>query len=285
LVDRTSGIEGTALRPLGLNQMTALEVPAPELVSIAHEVGCQHVVLFVQAEIPGTTIESISPSLVPETIERADATGVSVMRGDFFLIAEGQGVDVWRPGVDLAAQLGAPQIITVVTDPVEARAAESLSELCDLAGEYGMAVTVEFMGLMPGCPSLAAARRLVELVARPNLGIMMDPLHMVRTGATAQDLLGLPEGLITHAQICDGADLEPRTDYYPETFERIVPGKGVFPLVDLFAAIPLTVPVDIEVPSLAAQQQGIPARERARRAAAGARQILAQVAERAGGTD
>ena len=40
------------MRPLGLHQMNALEASAVELVSIADEVGCQFVCLFVQAPLP-----------------------------------------------------------------------------------------------------------------------------------------------------------------------------------------------------------------------------------------
>lgn len=48
--------------------------------------------------------------------------------------------------------------------------------------------------------------------------------------------------------------------------DRLYPGEGDFPLAEVVAAIPSDVMVGLEVPILAGQQAGVPAKERARHA-------------------
>jgi sugar phosphate isomerase/epimerase len=262
------------MRPLGLHQMNALEVPATELVSMAHEVGCQFVCVFVNVPLPDLPFGPVTPGMAPELLARLDATGVTVNNVEFFPLTEDVDVDSFRPAVELGAQIGGQRLVTIVEDVVESRAVENLARLADLAAEYGMKVGLEFMPVTPGCTSIHSAARLIRLAGRSNAGFAVDCLHLVRSGGSAADVAAIPEELFGYAQICDGLDLEVRSDYLPEVFERTVPGEGVFPILAILDALPATVPVDVEVPSTVRAEQGVPALQRARQAATAARDLL-----------
>lgn len=269
------------MRPLALHQLTALEAGPVGLVSIAAEVGCEQVCLFVHSPRAGSdrapaadAFPTVTRELKGELKARLDGCGISVSNVDFFPLGRDTVVDDHRAALELAAELGARRAVAIVNDTVEERAVANLVRLSELAAEVGLAVGLEFMGLSPGCTSLRRALQLIQRVGRPNVGLAVDPLHLVRTGGTVAELAGVPPGLIAHAQLCDGAHARVTSSYLGEAMDRLAPGDGVFPLRELVRALPETTPIDVEVPSLVLRRQGVPARERARRAVAAARRLL-----------
>jgi sugar phosphate isomerase/epimerase len=265
------------MRPLTLQQLTAVELPATDLVSLAGDLGCEGVSVFVHVPLAVTPCPPITPAMVPEMRSRLDATGVAVMSLEFFLLSGEEELESFRPAVEVGAQLGGRQLATIIYDTDQARATESLAGLCDLAAEHDLDVMLEFTGVTPGCSSVESAVGFLQRIDKPNAGLTVDPLHLVRTGGTPADVAAVPSGLIRHAQICDGPDLRVRDDYQAEIFERMAPGQGVFPLVEIFEAIPEGTPIDVEAPSASAQARGVPAAERAGQAVAAAREVLGRV--------
>ena len=130
------------------------------------------------------------------------------------------------------------------------------------------------MGLSAGCNSLARAAYFIDAVGRPNAGIAVDALHLVRTGGTPGDVAALAPRYFAYAQVCDGSGLALSSDYLPEALDRLIPGEGDFPLVPLIEALPLATALDVEVPSPRRAAAGIPALERARQAVAATRRLL-----------
>ena len=262
------------MRPLALHHQTVLEVPPTELLAIAHELGCQHVCVFVHLPLPDVPFKAVTPEMVPELRARMAATGVTVAGVEFFVLSENVDVESFRSAVELGAQLGGRRLIVVSFDTVASRAAENLARTCDLAAEYDMQVGLEFTGVTPGCTSLESAANLIRLASRPNAGFGVDCLHLVRTGGTPTDVAAMPAELFGYFQICDGPDLVVRSDYSAESRERMVPGEGVFPIAEILDALPAATPVDVEVPSIIGSQRGVPALERARRSVSAARELL-----------
>jgi sugar phosphate isomerase/epimerase len=259
---------------LALHQITAMEASPPELLSIAAEVGCSHACVFVHLPTPNVPFPAVTPEMVGEMRARMGATGVGVSNLEYFPLMADTDVADFRAPLDLGAELGAHRLVAHIHDPDDMRAAANLAALADLAAERGLQVGLEFMGLTPACNSIARAVRFVELAARPNVGIAVDCLHVVRTGGTAEDISAVPPEFFSYGQLCDGPDMSVQGDYLTEAMNRMVPGEGVFPIQAMVEATPAAVPFDVEVPSLTGQQQGIPALERARKAAAAGRRIL-----------
>jgi sugar phosphate isomerase/epimerase len=255
---------------MALHHMTALEASPGELVEIAYEVGCQHVCLFGHVALPDLPFEVVTSASVPEVRARMVATGVTVTNIEFFMLTEDVDLEAFRPAVEVAAELEAQRLVTIVFDTEVERAAENLARMGDLAADHGLVVGLGVEGMTPGCASLETGVELLRLAGRPNIALGVDCLHLVRTATTPEDVAALPAELFGYAQICDGADLRVSSDYLDDIFDRLIPGDGVFPVSAYLDALPAATAVDIEVPS----RSGRPVRERAQRAAAASRAML-----------
>lgn len=277
------------MRPLALHQITALEAGPLDLVPIAARAQAESVCIFVYLPpetLPGrkgpdVQFPAVDASQKSEMLRRLRDYGVGVSNLEFFPLAAQVDLDAFAPALELGKELGGLRAVTHVHDPDERRAVDSLARFCELAASFELDVGLEFMGLSAACASLRRAIELVEQAARPNLGIAVDALHLVRTGSAPQELLAVHPSQISYAQICDGAHLARSSDYLTEALDRLRPGEGCFPLREIFACLPASVPIDVEVPSSSLIARGISPMDRAIAAVEASRRLLATVEPRA----
>ena len=117
----------------------------------------------------------------------------------------------------------------------------------------------------------------VRHVGRGDFRLLIDTMHVVRSGATAADLAALDASLFGYVQLCDST-LEQRNEVYrDDSSDRDIPGEGELPLVEILLALPEWLPVGVEAPMRTRAAQGISARECAGLAVKGARGVLAEV--------
>jgi sugar phosphate isomerase/epimerase len=183
-------------------------------------------------------------------------------------------VEDYAEAFAIGAEIGARGAVVHIHDPQEDRAIDGLGQICDLAAAHGLRIGLEFMGITPACASIGQAVHYVRQVGRANIGIGMDPLHLIRTGGTAADVLAVPEAFFTYAQICDGRGLHRSDDYLPEALDRLMPGDGDFPLAEILAALPADIAIDVEAPSTSRIATGLPALPHARAAVSRARALV-----------
>lgn len=182
----------------------------------------------------------------------------------------------FAPALELGAQLGARYAVTIGDDPDWSRMRDNFAGLCDLARPLGISACVEFVPRRH-LRNLRQVLRLFEEAARPNVALCVDPLHVVRSGATADDLRALDPRLIPATQLCDGVmePGEPDPDGLGRTApeQRRMPGDGVLPLRAILAALPKGIPISVEVPF--DESAGLSPAEWARQAIAKTRRFLA----------
>jgi sugar phosphate isomerase/epimerase len=152
--------------------------------------------------------------------------------------------------LESGARLGARYAIVNVHDLDVGRASSRLAELGALAAQFGIAVVLEPMSYS----SIRTPAEAVSTVAESNCAILVDVLHLARSGGGVAELLEIDTSLLPYVQLCDaparpssilpqGLIVESRTD-------RLPLGAGVLPLrdvVNLWAD--RLVPVSIEAPS------------------------------------
>jgi len=272
-------------RELALHQITAMEASPPELISIAATIGCSSVCIFThipESALPdGRSAATAFPLVTRQTLAEVKArmaeTGVGVSNIEFFPIAADIPAETYREAFALGRELGAVRAVAHIHHPDDAGAVARMQEVADLAAEHGLGVGLEFMGLTPACNSVQRALWFVEAAQRPNLGLAVDALHLVRTGGTAADLRAIPAHHFAYAQICDGKGLYLSDDYLDEALDREMPGDGDFPLLDILAALPQATALDVEVPSPTRAGRGICALDRASEAVAKAHALLSHV--------
>jgi sugar phosphate isomerase/epimerase len=91
----------------------------------------------------------------------------------------------------------------------------------------------------------------VSEVGDPDAGVLIDALHLARTGGVPADVAALPPNLVRSVQLCDGPAASPRTvgEIVAEARgKRLPPGAGELPLSDLLQAVPNDVALSIEAP-------------------------------------
>jgi sugar phosphate isomerase/epimerase len=95
------------------------------------------------------------------------------------------------------------------------------------------------------------AVRLLHDADCDDVPILVDPLHLVRSGGSIADVRTLPPQRLPYAQMSDGllAPGEPDLALAKRIGlgTRRMPGDGVLPLADIVAALPSGIPLSIEV--------------------------------------
>jgi sugar phosphate isomerase/epimerase len=266
------------MNPISLEQLTVEEASPIELVSIAGALQCQHVSLFLRA--PGSPSQW-NPLVTDAAFRRelaarmADA-GVTPYTVEFFPLSPRAQVEPYRPALECAAELGAKRLSALTSDPDENRRLERFCEICDLAAEYGLGVNAEFVAITQ-LPSLRDAVRLVTRANRRNGGIMVDTLHLMRSGSTVAELAAVDPRWIGGAQFSDGPlTMAPDKQLFEAMSERMLPGDGEFPLREFVRALPANVPIGVEVPLRSLKDRGVGPLERARLAVEASRRVIAE---------
>ena len=264
------------MRVLSLSQLTLDPVSGPDLVSAAAAAGFDAVTMRLKAP-PGFELASPgagAPVPVAEIKRRLAATGLEILDAtSLWLAADAQPRD-FVPALDAAAELGAGRFTVVVTDAGRSRALANFAATCALAGARGLRIALEFMPYS-ALRTLGEAARFLEDAHQPNAGILLDALHLSRSGGSPADLNGVETRKILFVQLCD-APLKPppREALRAESrTRRLYPGQGELPLRALLDALPPDLPIDVEAPCAA--DAALTPGEKAVRAAEFTRKFLA----------
>jgi len=267
---------------LGIETISAFGLPPVEYVNLASDLGCAHI-------STGLTSIDINPHGYAPFNLKADAALRRAMksamreRGVSVSLAEGLTV---RPGIeardraaefDAFADLGAKRINTVSLDPDLGRTLDQFAISVEMAAARGMESTTEFA---PGLTlsNLPAALNALRHVGRADFRLLIDTMHLIRSGSTPADLAALDSDLIGYVQLCDAPMVSTFSSYMQEAMtERKIPGQGELPLLDILKVVPRDCVVSLEVPMLSQAKSGMGPLERLRPAVAAARALLEQL--------
>jgi sugar phosphate isomerase/epimerase len=170
--------------------------------------------------------------------------------------------------LDIGMELGAKNVLCVSSHPDHKATAARLSELCTHAEGGGIRVALEF-GIFTEVKSIGLARAILDEVAHPLRALLIDPIHVDRSGATPADIAAVPRALLPYAQFCDAPAERPD----PSNFEAIITdaidlrrqcGEGALPLGAMLNALPTDIPLAIELRSKALRDRYPDPGERAR---------------------
>ena len=138
---------------------------------------------------------------------------------------------------DMAGALGARSITAV--DPFMGTVprdemAEAFARLCDCAADFGLLVHLEFLSWGP-VPDPVTASDVVRLANRPNGGLVLDTLHLMRSGGPDRLSRIAPEQIFA-TQFCDGRATR-NDDPFTDAANRLWPGEGDFDLAAILQQI------------------------------------------------
>jgi len=266
--------------PIGLAALTVLELSPPDMVSCAHEAGFDAVGLRL---LPATAEEVQHPMvgdtpLVRETARRLADTGVPVLDIEIFRLKPDTVVASYRAALATGARLGAREALVAGNDPDEARLIDNFAAFCELAAEFGIGANLEPMP-WTDVKTFADGARIVAAAARPNGGVLLDPIHFDRAGCAVADIAQVPTARLRYMQLCDAPTERPRdtpTLLFQARAERLMPGDGGLDLAGMVRAMPPDTPLSIEIP-MRALTQTLPAVPRTRRMLEKTRALLVRL--------
>jgi sugar phosphate isomerase/epimerase len=254
-------------RLVSLAAGTILDVDPPTAVDVAAAAGFAAVGVWYDPR-------SWTAATTAAVADRLDATGLVAL--DVEPVILGREVDAGDALVDTAAELGARHVLVASGSLERAAVVERFAALCDRADPAGVAVVLEFLPIFT-VGRLADAVGIVEEVGAPNGAVLVDTLHLSRSGGDADDLRTIPARLLPYLQLAD-APAEPpaRT---PEALReealhgRLLPGDGDLPLVATLLAVP-DVPLSVELRSRSLMSSYPDPVERARAVLAATERLL-----------
>ncbi|WP_020655270.1 sugar phosphate isomerase/epimerase family protein [Massilia niastensis] len=196
------------------------------------------------------------------------ATGLRVLDAEVVWLRPGPFDPALLATIDIAAELGAAHVLVVSSDPNRASTLDRFVRLCEHARPLPLRVALEF-GAFTDVPDLHAAAAILRDAAQPNQALLVDALHLQRSGGRPADLAALPPEWFSYAQLCDapakGPSAGDRAAIRAEAVDRrLCSGEGELPLAQLLAALPAHTPLSLEVRSQALRRRYPDFSERAR---------------------
>lgn len=260
---------------LSLSHFTVIEADPLTLVDVAAQAGFDAVGLRVVKPPGAAEIVDIAgdAALRREFKERLASTGVQLLDIEAIWILPETDVSSLRPALDAGAELGARNVLVCGFDPERSRLAANLAMLCDEANDRGLRMMLEFLPYTH-IRTLQDADEVLREIAPADAGILVDALHLSRSGGSPADLAGYDPALFSYYHLCDApaAVPEPGELRTEARGGRLYPGEGELWLAEFVAAFPPGAAAAIEAPS--ARHAARPFEERARLAAEACRRLF-----------
>jgi sugar phosphate isomerase/epimerase len=173
--------------------------------------------------------------------------------------------------VEIAAELGARNLLCVSSDPDMGATTAKFQAMVDKAKGTGVRINLEF-GIFTEVKTIHMARAILQDVEGDAKALLVDTLHWARSGGTAEDLTAIPREWLSYCQPCDapleGPDLTSFDAIIDDAINRRMPlGRGGLLLAAMVDALPETLPLAIEERSAALRDAFPDLNERAREVA------------------
>lgn len=245
-------------RQFSLSYLTALNCSPPEMVYIAEQAGYDFVGFrSITPNNPKFSVSGLELSLSRDkemfrkTKTALDETGLKVLDIEVVVIYDGCEPRAYLPDFEVAAELGARHVLTIVRTGDRNHAIECFTELCDLAKPFGLTIDLEFVPWF-NVSTLKDAIEIVSAAGYDNGGILVDPLHFHRSKVGIEELEHIPLEWFHYVQICDAPKEIPNTVeelIYTATKERLYVGEGGIDVAAILKKLP-NIPYAIEIPHI-----------------------------------
>jgi sugar phosphate isomerase/epimerase len=236
------------------SHLTALDVAPPELIDFVADAGFRSTgIRLSPATVGGVAypVEMDGPAF-QKTMARLRARNVRVLDIEVMRIDGETDISSFASTIEVGAKLGASRICVNGEDPDLNRFTEKWAQLCTMATRYGMEVDLEFMVWRP-IKTFQIAAQVVRDAGCSNGKILIDALHLFRSGGSVADVQAEDPKLIGALQLCDAPLHGPDVNDTPAILAearagRLPPLEGELPLIELVKAVPPSSPISVEVP-------------------------------------
>jgi sugar phosphate isomerase/epimerase len=237
-----------------LAPLSLLEIGPPEIVAIAARAGFHRIGLRLEPAAAGTPFYPlrIGDSACDETRRLMSSHGVDIYDVEMICLDRRTKVADFEPMFAAAQALGAERITVAGDEPDRGAMIDAFGTVCELAARYSLGVDIEFM-IWRSVATIDDAAAVVSAVGRPNGGILVDFLHLFRSGGDVAVLTSINPALIRSCQICDAPLSAPPGEGHQRFIDeartnRLLPGAGELPIRSILDALPSDVSISAEIP-------------------------------------
>lgn len=230
-------------RELSLSSRTLPDASAAEMLSAAAAAGFDAAGLWVDPQ-------RWDSSATRSVRERLADTGLGILDVEALTLAPDTPDSALQRILEVGAELNARYALVIAMDPEPSRIADRFAALCERAAGGGIRPALEFMRFT-SVRTLAEALEIVHAAGHPAGAVLIDMLHLARSGGGPQDLLGIDPDLLPYAQICDAPETPPGEEpglLMAEALQgRLLPGEGALPVEEILARLPAGRPLSCEI--------------------------------------
>jgi len=231
-----------------------LGTSAEETVDAAAAAGFGAVGIRICARRPGAPYSAKplvgDPAAAKALRQRAADRGIRLSNVSAYQFYPDVTWEQVAPVIEATHALGAPTIVANGFDPDLARFSATFARYCEAASAAGIRVALEFLPYS-GVRNLDAAMQVIARSGADNAGVLLDALHLERSGGTPRDIAGVPPEQIVFAQLCDAKRMAgPQSDealLKEARTARLPAGEGELPLFDFLDALPARLEIEYEV--------------------------------------
>lgn len=237
---------------LSLGYLTLSADPA-ETVTAAAEAGFPSVGIRITGRRKADPGPDIIGNLanIKEIRRRADDGGIRLSNVSAYHIWDDLTHDDMDRLLETLVGLGAPIVVTNKYIPNDQQFLDLIVPFAEKARKVGIRLAIEFMKYSEA-KTIAHSVEIAEKSGQSNIGILIDPLHLDRSGATNADVAAVPPERIAFAQLCDAMKRSDNPSIETLAGEarsaRLEPGKGEFDLYGFLDALPREIEMEYEVP-------------------------------------
>jgi sugar phosphate isomerase/epimerase len=264
---------------IGIERLCVFDLPPVEFVNLTADLGCRYIGIGLTSMgyynphgYPSWSLRD-NAGLRREMLASMRDRGVSISLCEGFGVKPNGDVREYAADLDLVAELGCRRINVASVDRDVHRSFDQFAMLTAMGEPLGIETTTE-VGVGP-VRNLSAAIAAHRHVGRRSFRLLIDTMHFVRHGGSAAEIAALDPDVIGYVQLCDVPLVSTFTKYMEEALhERMVPGTGELPLLDILAALPSHLVLGLEVPQRSLAQAGEGPHERVGRCIKATRDLL-----------
>ncbi|WP_158291821.1 sugar phosphate isomerase/epimerase family protein [Lampropedia puyangensis] len=220
------------------------------------------------------------PTMIQTLRHRAAQDGVAISNISAYQFYPDVDWEQLAPAIETGHELGASIMVVNGFDPDWQRFGDRLARYTEAAAAANMRVALEFLPYS-AVRNLAQALEIINGCGAPA-GLLLDALHLARSGGVPADLQTLRPEQVVFAQLCDASATPAQSSdealMHEARTARLPAGTGQLPLDAFLDALPLGVEIEYEV-ARADLAQATP-HEKALAASEDAQRFMSAYAER-----
>jgi sugar phosphate isomerase/epimerase len=240
------------MRPISLAHLTVLDADPLTLIDAGAAGGFDALGLRIIPPMPTDKIVEVigNAPLQRDIKARLKATGLYILDVEAIWLLPEMNLQKLLPALDVGAELGAKYMLVCGHDPDWNRMTANLVALCEAANARGLRIMLEPMSYTV-VNSLQSANTLLAEASPENTGILVDALHLSRSGGSPADLAAYDPALFSYMHLCDATRNPPGPDGLRAEGRggRFYPGEGELWLSEFLDAFPPDTPAGVEAPS------------------------------------